>query len=133
MMEFVGSHVGGKLLDWTVEQGVLCFAGPEEERRVRRVFEEAATAALDEVCDDAPADRASAEALGAHLASALTAQPGVAAALLRAANTRREADAPAILERLRRLEEFDPDFVPFGMNAFLDALVPRLGAVVDRE
>lgn len=60
MMDFVGSHVGGKLFDWTIEHGVLFFAGSEEERRVRRVFEEAATGALDEVCDAAPADRASA-------------------------------------------------------------------------
>lgn len=42
MMDFVGSHVGGKLFDWTIEHGVLFFAGSEEERRVRRVFEEAA-------------------------------------------------------------------------------------------
>lgn len=133
MMEFVGSHVGGKLFDWTVGQGVLFFAGSEEERRARRVFEEAATGALNEVCDDAPADRASAEALGAHLASALTAQPGVAAALLRAANTKGSADVPVISERLRRSEEFDPEFVPFEMDAFLAALVLRLGEVVDRE
>lgn len=132
-MEFVGSHVGGKLFDWTVEQGVLFFAGPEEERRVRRVFEAAATGALDEVSDEAPADRASAEALGAHLASALTGQPEVAVTLLRAANTRRDADTFEILEHLRRSEEFDPDFVPFEMDAFLASLVPRLGEVVDRE
>lgn len=132
-MEFVGSHVGGKLFDWTVEQGVLFFTGPEEERRVRRVFEEAATSALDEVCDEAPADRASAEALGAHLACALTAQPRVAVTLLRAANTRRGTDTFEILERLSRSEEFDPSIVPFEMDAFLTSLVPRLSEAVDRE
>lgn len=133
MMEFVGSHLGGKLFDWMVGQGVLFFAGSAEERQARCVFEEAATDALNEVCDDAPADRASADALGVHLASALTAQPGVAAALLRAANTKRDVDVPAILERLRRLEEFDLDFIPFRMDAFLAVLVLRLGEVVDRE
>lgn len=53
--------------------------------------------------------------------------------MLRAANTKRSADVPAISERLRRPEGLDPDFVPFGMDAFLEALVPRLGAVVDQE
>lgn len=85
------------------------------------------------MCDEAPADRASAEALGAHLASALTAQPEIAVTLLRAANTKRDADAPAIVERLSRSEEFDPGIVPFEMDAFLGSLVPRLGEVVDQE
>lgn len=132
MLELVGSYVGGKLLDWAVGQGILAFAGSEQERESRRVFQEATIGALTEVCEEAPADRASAEALAEHLASALTTEPEGAAALLRAANTNSTADA-TMIGGLVRQSGFDPGLVPFEMNAFLEALVPRLGVAVGRE
>ena len=133
MLEFLGTHVAGKLLDWAVQQGVLVFRSSEQEQVTRRVFEEATMGALVEACDEAAlsSDEESVEALAEHLASALS-EPSVAAVLLRAANTNGGIDADALVEYMKR-SGFDAEIVPFEMEAFLAALVPRLSEGIGRE
>jgi hypothetical protein len=133
VLEFLGTHVAGKMLDWAVQQGVFVFAGSEQEQATRQVFEEATIGALVEVCDEAAlsSNEESVRALAEHLASALS-EPSVAAVLLRAANTNGVVETHALVERMKCLE-FDAEIVPFEMEAFLAALVPRLRKGIDRE
>jgi hypothetical protein len=132
-LEFVGSYVGGKLLDWAIGQGIVIFAGSEQERATRRIFEEAAVGALLEVYNesDGPADDESAKALAEHLATGLT-NPSIAAMLLRAANTNTTPDAGAVVERMER-SGFDTTLVPFSIGSFVTALVPKLGEGIGQE
>src|SRR5215211_6065852 len=94
VLEFVGSYVGGKLLDWAIPREIAFFAGTEKERVTREAFEEAAIDALASVWEEseAPPDTESAQALAEHMSEWLT-EPSVAEVMFRAANAKREVDS----------------------------------------
>jgi hypothetical protein len=52
--------------------------------------------------------------------------------MFRAANARRAADSKLVVERMQR-SGFEASLIPFEMEDFVAAFVPRLGEVVDRE
>jgi hypothetical protein len=133
VLEFIGTYVGGRLLDWAVPRGIVVLGGTEKDRATRQAFEKAATGALIASCDEhaAPADAESAEALAEHLSTWLT-EPSVAEMMFRAANARRAADSRLVVERIQR-SGFEASLISFEMEDFVAAFVPRLGEVVDRE
>jgi hypothetical protein len=133
LTEFVGTYVGGKLLDWAIPRDIEILAGTEKERATRRAFQEAAIEALKVACDEsvAPVDEESAEALAEHLATSLT-DPYVAEMLFRAANANTVPDADLGAERMSR-SGLDESIFPFDIEDFITAFVPRLGDVVGRE
>ena len=51
MLEFMGTYVGEKLLNWAAHHSFVALAGTEKDRATQQAFEEAAVGALKEVCD----------------------------------------------------------------------------------
>jgi len=134
VLELIGTYVGGKLLDWASHRGIVALTGTEKERDTRRAFEEAAVGALEEACDEsaAPTDDESAQALAEHLVTWLT-EPYAAEMLFRTANANRNIDAELLVLRMAR-SGFDASSpLPFEMEDFVAAFVPRLSDVLGRE
>lgn len=133
VLEFVGSYVGGKLLDWAIPRDIAIFAGTEKERVTRKAFEEAAIDALASVWEESepPPDTESAQALAEHMSEWLT-EPSVAEVMFRAANAKREVDSRLAVDLMEQ-SGFEVSIAPFAMEDFVTAFVPRLGEVVDRE
>jgi hypothetical protein len=52
MLEFVGTYVGGRLLDWAVPRSIVVLASTEKDRATRQAFEKAAIGALAVACDE---------------------------------------------------------------------------------
>lgn len=132
-VEFLGTYVGGKLLDWAIPRGIVTIAGTEKDRATRRAFQEAAVEALKEASDGlvASIDEESAEALAKHMTSSLT-DPYVAQMLFRAANANTVPDANLVTKRMSQ-SGFDASIFPFEIEDFITAFVPKLSDVVDRE
>ncbi len=134
VLEFVGTYVAGKLLDWAIPRGIVLAAGSEKERTTREAFDEAAIDALADVAWEearAPTDEESARALAEHVSTWLT-EPSVADKLFRAANAKVQADSKLVVELIEQ-SGFEVSIAPFDMEDFVAAFVPRLGEVVDRE
>lgn len=130
---FVGTYIGGRLLDWAISCGLEFLVGTEEDRDTQAAFEDVASEALADVWDESVVqpDSESAWALAKHMSTWLT-EPFVADMMFRAANGRKKTDSKGVVKLIEH-SGFDVSWTPFDMEDFVAAFIPRLGEVVDQE